>query len=105
MSYNLASATDLATTIQASRRKLEETIDEPYKPEDHNVRKLTKWIVAVFILFLSYLQLTFYDIEDQIQELEKSDKDNEPSPSHSPTAATTATTTQHATSAPTHSHQ
>jgi len=105
MSYNLASVTDRATAIQASRRKLEETIDEPYKPEDHDVRKLTKWIIAVFTLFLSYVQLAFYDIEDRIQELEKPDEDNEPSPSHSPTAATTATTTQRATSAPTRSRR
>ena len=107
-SYNMASATERSTAVQASRRNVDEMLNDPYKPEHHDVRKLVKWIVTILKLFLSYLQLAFYDIDQQIQELEVSDEDSEPSPSHRPSAARTpipATTTQSATLAPARSRR
>jgi len=104
MSYDMASATDRAAATEASRQKIDEMLDDPFQPEDRDVHKLVKWIVTIFNLFLSYVQLAFYDFDRRIQELEDSDEDDEPSPSHRPFAAETtipvpATTTQSATSA------
>ena len=102
MSYDMASPDDRSAATEASRRKLDETLDAPFEPEDDNVRVLARWIVHVFTLFLSYIQLAFYDFDQRIQELEHTDEEDEPSPSHRPSAAkpfVSATATQPATSA------
>jgi len=99
MSYDMASATDRSAATEASRRSISEMLDDPFQPEDPVAHKLVKWIVAILNHFLSYVQLAFYDFDQRIQELKDSDEDDEPSPSHRPSAVrfAPATTTQSAT--------
>jgi len=77
--YNMANATERSAAIEASRSQLDEMIDDPFKPEDPDVRKLTRWIIALIQLLISYVNSAFYDFNMRLSDLEDDD-DNEVPP-------------------------
>ena len=103
MPHDMSNADDRSSSIAASRTQIDKMLDDPFKPEDPETRKLSRWIIAILCLFVSYIGLTAYDFNVRLLDLENDD--NETSTTENVPPAVPSTTTRLTISASTRSHQ